>query len=465
MENSNALGTEKISKLLIKQSVPAGIGILVMSIYMIIDTIFVGRWVGAMGIAAVTVVMPIVFLIASIGMSIGIGGASIISRALGAGRVEHAKRTFGNQVSLTIVIAGIVVLCGFLIQEPILKLFGGQGTILPYAKEFFSIVLLGIPFLAFAMMSNNVIRSEGKPKIAMMIMLIPAVLNTVLDAVFIYGLEMGIAGAAWATTISYMASAGYGLYYFLSGKSELSISPKYFSLQADVVKEIGALGGISLARQGTISILIIILNNGLLTYGGEEYVAVYGIINRVMMFSLFPVMGVTQGFIPIAGYNYGARKYDRVKKVIRTAIISGTLIALTIYAAILFFSTDIVGIFTKEEFLLQETPKALTISFLATPVILLQLVSSAYFQAMGKAVPALLLTLTKQGFFLIPLVFILPKFYGLTGIWVAFPIADVLSAAVCFTFLTKELRREKYNASTQKEELQKVKEEVATLSS
>ena len=443
--HSSELGTGKISQLLLKQSVPAAIGILTLSIYMIVDTIFVGRWVGGTGIGAITVVMPITFLISSIGMAIGIGGASIISRALGADNEEKAYHTFGNQVVLTLILSMIFVVLGYTVQEPILKLFGGKGAeTLLLAKEYFNILILGVPFLGIAMMSNNVIRAEGKPKVALLVMMVPAIVNLVLDPILIIGFDMGIKGAAWATTLAYMMCASYAIYHFLSGNSEIKINPKYFKLKGEIVGEIASLGGITLARQGTISVLAIVLNNGLFNYGGEGYIAIYGIIQRLTMFALFPVMGVTQGFIPIAGFNYGAKKYGRVKEVIRTAIIGGTGIALIVYTAILVFSTSLVGIFTEETFLLETAPRALRITFLATPVILLQLVSSAYFQAIGKAVPALLLTLTKQGFFLIPLVLLLPMKYGIDGIWYAFPIADVLAATVTFLYLRREISQDKY---------------------
>lgn len=439
-ELANKLGTEKISKLLIKQAVPASIGILVMSLNMIVDTIFVGRWIGVLAIAAITVVLPIVFLISSIGMGIGIGGSSIISRALGAKKPEKAFKTFGNQISMTLGLSIFFVIAGIFLCDSLLVLFGANGDILVPATEYFHIVLYGVPFLAFAMMGNPVIRAEGKPKYAMYAMILPAISNILLDIVFIKFLDMGMFGAGLATSISYAVCGLFIFGFFLSKKSELVINVKDLTLSFPIVKEIVQLGGVTIIRQGTISLLIIILNYTLFKYGGEISIAIYGIINRVMMFALFPVLGVTQGFLPIAGFNYGAKDSKRVKETIKTAIIYGTSVATVIFLFIVIFPETVSSIFTKDQDLIAKTPHALWIAFLATPVITTQLIGSAYFQAAGKALPALLLTLLKQGIFLIPLVYIMPKFFGIDGVWYSFPIADVLATLITYIYLRREMK-------------------------
>ena len=438
---ANELGTEKISKLLLKQAIPASIGILVMSLNMIVDTIFVGQWIGVMAIAAITVVLPIAFLISSIGMGIGIGGSSIISRALGANKSEKAFEVFGNQISLTVGLSTLFVFIGTYFCFPILQLFGANGDIVIPATDYFHVIIWGIPFLAFAMMGNPVIRAVGKPKFAMYAMILPAIANIVLDIVFIKYLDLGMFGAGLATAISYAVCGLFILWFFISKNTQLKIFPKYFIINFSILKEIIALGGVTIVRQGTISILVIILNFTLFKYGGEISIAVYGIINRVMMFALFPVLGVTQGFLPIAGYNYGANNTKRVKETINTAILFGTVIATIIFIGIMVFPNQLVSVFTEDKELLALTPNAIMIAFLATPVITAQLVGSAYFQAAGKAFPALVLTLLKQGFFLIPLVFILPKFYGVTGVWMSFPIADVLATLVTYLYLKREIKK------------------------
>ena len=435
----NDLGTHKISKLLVKQAAPATIGILVMSLNMIVDTIFVGQWIGVLAIAAITVVLPIAFLISSIGMGIGIGGSSIISRALGARKTEKAFLTFGNQVSLTVILAIVFVILGSTFSVPLLNLFGPKGTILPIASEYFNVIIYGVPFLAFAMMGTPTIRAEGKPKFAMYAMMIPAVLNIVLDVVFIKFFNWGMWGAGLATSISYASCGLYILYFFLSSKSELKITPKNFKLDFKIVREIVELGGVSIVRQGAISVLMIILNYSLFKYGGEISIAIFGIVNRVMMFALSPVMGVSQGFLPVAGYNIGANKNDRVKETIKKAILFGTVLGTVIFIGILLFKEEVIWIFTNDATLIAETPKAMFIVFLATPIITMQLIGSAYFQAAGKALPALFLTLLKQGIFLIPLAYFLPKYYGITGVWMSFPIADILSTIITVLVLKREV--------------------------
>jgi len=434
-KHSDDLGTQPIGKLLRQQAIPAAVGILIMSVYGIVDTIFVGRWIGHLAIGAITVVLPITFFIASVGMAIGVGGASVISRALGAGNKKRASQAFGNQISLTLIIATSVVLLGYFYQDHILQLFGGKGDILPYARTYFGIVLLGVPFLAWAMMANNVIRALGQPKMAMYTLIVPAVVNLILDPILIVGFDMGMAGAALATMLGYVGSAFYTLWFFIKRESEMDTSLNNLKLRPDLVKEIFSIGGVTLARQGTISILAIVLNNTLYSFGGEISVSVYGIINRVMFFANFPVLGIVQGFIPIAGYNFGAEKNNRVKEVIYKAVTWGTGFSAVIFACILLGSYELAGIFTTDKELVEQTAPALVAVFLATPLLTIQLIGSAYHQAIGKALPALFLSLLKQGIFLIPLILILPQFWGLNGVWISFPIADILTALVNFLFL------------------------------
>ncbi|PQJ74506.1 MATE family efflux transporter [Polaribacter gangjinensis] len=441
VELANNLGTEKISKLLIKQAVPATIGILVMSINMIVDTIFVGQWIGVLAIAAITVVLPIAFLISSIGMGIGIGGSSIISRALGAGKSDKAFLTFGNQISLTILLAIIFVILGVFFSVPILTLFGAKGEILPIAATYFDVIIYGVPFLAFAMMGNPVIRAEGKPKFAMVAMIIPAFVNIILDIVFIKYFHWGMWGAGLATSISYASCGLFILYFFLSNKSELKIIPKNFIIEPKIVREIVALGGVTVVRQGAISVLMIVLNYSLFKYGGEIAISVYGIINRVMMFALSPVLGVSQGFLPVAGFNIGAQKKERVKETIKTAIAFGTVLGTIIFVGILIFKEEIIRIFTTDTTLIADTPHALLVVFLVTPIVTMQLIGSAYFQAAGKAMPALILTLLKQGIFLIPLAYFLPKYFGVEGVWWSFPISDVLSTIITIIVVKREMNK------------------------
>ena len=443
-EKSSYLGTEPIPKLLLKQALPAAIGFMVMSMNMVVDTFFVGQYIGELAIGAISVIFPISFLFSSIGMSIGIGGGSIVSRALGSNNNNKAQLAFNNQISLTIFLAILAIIVGVFFKLPILDVFGAKGNIMPLADTYFSIVLIGIPFLALSMMANNNLRAEGKAKIAMIVLLIPSIVNIFLDYIFIDIMDLGMAGAGWATTISYIGSALYIIYFYVLGKGELKVRTKLLKLDYKIVSETFTIGSVNLVRQGTISLLAIVLNNTLYYYGelkggmgGEIAISVYGLATRMTMFALFPLIGIAQGFMPIAGYNYGAKMYDRVKSVINYALVSGFIIAAIIGGVLMLSAEYIPYLFTKDLKLIQHAPNAIFWIFSATPIIVFLLIAPSYYQAIGKAKPALLLTLTKQGIFLIPLVLILPMYYGIDGVWYSFPISDLISAIICFYFLRK----------------------------
>lgn len=437
---ASTLGSESIGKLLFKQAVPASIGILVMSLNVLIDTIFVGNWIGSVAIAAINVVLPVSFFIAALGMSIGIGGSSMISRALGAEDHEKSLKTFGNQIMLTLSLSILFVVFGLLYVDTLIPSFGGKGAIYEPAKIYYVIVLYGVPFLAFCMMGNTVIRAEGKPKYSMIAMIIPSVTNLLMDYLFINVLGYGMEGAAWATSISYIFCFSYILWFFLSKKSELKIHLKHLWLDVKIVSEISALGFVTLARQAVVSVTYLLVNNILFHLGGESSVAVYAIVGRLLMFALFPILGVTQGFLPIAGYNFGAGKFDRVRETIQKAIGFASVLAFLVFILLMTFPYEIARVFTSDLAVVNEAPQAIRWVFAATPIVAVQLIGAAYFQAVGKSVPALLLTLIRQGFFFIPLVLILPKLYGEAGVWFSFFIADVLATLVTGVFLWKEIK-------------------------
>jgi putative MATE family efflux protein len=314
-----------------------------------------------------------------------------------------------------------------------------SGIIFEPAKIYYRIVLYGVPFLALSMMGNTVIRAEGKPKFAMYAMVIPSVTNLVLDVLLIKVMDFGMLGAAWATTGSYILCFVFIFWFFISKNSEMKISLLHFKLQKSIVLEISHLGSVTLSRQAIVSITYLLMNNILYDFGGETSVTAYAIVSRMLMFALFPVFGITQGFVPIAGYNYGAKNYDRVKQTIRVAIVYATVMASVVFVMLIGFPELITRIFTTDPLVIEKTPTAMRWVFAATPIIAIQLIGAAYFQAVGKAVPALLLTLSRQGFFFIPLIFILPLWYGELGVWMAFPVSDVLSTLVTAYILYREV--------------------------
>ena len=440
--NTQLLGTLPISKLLIQQAIPASIGILVMSLNILIDTIFVGQWIGSEAIAAINVVLPVSFFIAALGMAIGVGGASIISRSLGEKNIVKAEQTFGNQITLTFLITILVVIFGLFFVNQIIPIFGGKGSLFSFAKTYYVIVMYGVPVLAFCMMANNTIRAEGKPKNAMYAMLLPSISNLTLDYVLIKVFDMGMMGAAWATSLSYGVCATYIIYFFLSGQSILRPKLSNFFINYNTVLQITSLGSVTLVRQAMVSLTVLLVNNILFTIGGESSITVYAIISRMLMFATFPIFGITQGFLPIAGYNYGAKNWLRVRNIINTSILYSSVLATIVFLLIFFYSDFIPQIFSKDVIVSEQTPMALRYVFMALPIIGIQLIGAAYFQAIGKAKPALLLTLSRQGFFFIPLLFLLPPYIGIDGVWLSFPIADLLSTLVTIYFLNRSIRKE-----------------------
>ena len=433
-------GTEPIGKLLVRQAVPAAIGILVMSLNILIDTIFVGHWIGSQAIAAINVVLPVSFFIAALGMSIGVGGSSVISRALGSKSKSKALKTFGNQITLTLTLTLTFIAFGLFFIDEIIPVFGGKGTIYEPSKIYYRIVLYGVPLLALCMMGNTVIRAEGKPKFAMYAMMIPSVSNLILDVILIKFLDLGMTGAAWATTFSYAFCFAFVFWFFISKHSEMKINWSHLGLKKKIVSEISSLGSVTLTRQAVVSVTYLLMNNILFEFGGETSVTAYAIVSRMLMFALFPIFGITQGFIPIAGFNYGAKNYNRVKQTIGIAIRYSIILATLIFVLLFGFPELITKAFTTDISVIEKTPNAMRWVFAATPIIAIQLIGAAYFQAVGKATPALLLTLSRQAFFFIPLIFILPLWYGELGVWMAFPASDVLSTLVTAYFLQKEIK-------------------------
>jgi len=405
-----------------------------------VDVFFVSRYAeGEIAIAAITVVLPITFLISSFGMAIGVGGSSVLARALGERNTTKAQKTFGNQIKLTVGFVLFFVLIGYIFQEHLLRVFGANDEIIPFAKKYFNILLLGLPFLGWAMMTNNVIRAEGKPKVAMLTMIIPAVSNIILDYLLIYQFNMGITGAAIATSSGYILSGLYTLWFFVSGRSELKLIPDDLKLDFGLVKEITSIGSITLVRQSMFSILAIVLYSqlnkwGLIAYenalgqsGGSHAIAIYGLIRGFTLFVAFPIIGIMQGLMPIVSYNYGAKNWQRVRQSVWLAIKWTTSISIILLTIITVFPQELIEIFTEDKDLLNHTPRVLRLIFLSLPLMGIGFIGGGFFQAIGKPIPALVLTLARQGLFMIPLMYILSYFLGLDGVWFSMPLGEILA--------------------------------------
>ena len=437
------LGEQKISKLLLNLSLPATIGMMVNALYNLVDTIFVGRGVGALAIGGLTIAFPIQMVIMAFAQMIGIGAASAISRSLGAKNIEKADYVAGNSFLLIVILSSIIAAIGLTFTEPMLRLFGATDTILPYAKDYITIILWGSVFFSFAMSSNNLIRAEGNAKVAMATMLIGAILNIILDPIFIFVFKMGVKGAALATVISKFVSFLYVLTYLYSGKSSLKVKLHHLKPKMHIISEILTVGFASFARHVTGSVVAIVVNNSLRIFGGDMALIIVGIVHRVTMFVFMPLFGVVQGMQPIVGFNYGAKKLDRVKETLKLSLITTTIIATFGWLIIELFPFAIIGIFTRDTEIIEKGSTIMRIVISVIPVIGIQIVGAALFQSLGKAVPSLILALLRQVLLFIPLVIILPRVLGLGlwGIWIAYPAADILSVVLTVLFLKSELKK------------------------
>ncbi|MFZ7104468.1 MAG: MATE family efflux transporter [Peptococcaceae bacterium] len=439
--HSEELGRESIVKLLIKFSIPALIGTLVNALYNVVDRIFIGNGVGSFGLAGLTIAFPLMMISMACSMLIGIGTTSLISLKLGEGKKDEAEKIMGNGVLGLVLLALLVSMISLTFLTPLLRLFGATEAILPYAKDYMQIILAGNVLMSIGFGMNNFIRAEGNPKIAMMTMLIGAITNIILDPIFIFVFGWGIQGAALATIISQGISATWVLYYFLRGNSTLKIKKVNLRLEKEILNKILSIGSAPFAMQLAASLLNLILNNSLRIYGGETAIAGMGVVFSLMMLLMMPVLGISQGAQPIIGYNYGAKEFARVKEALRIAIYVATAIATFGFIVTRLFPEQLVFFFSPDDQdLLGFGAKAIRTFLLMVPVIGFQMVGANYFQAIGKPKSAMLLTLSRQVLFLIPLLLILPSFYGLDGVLYAGPIADFFSFLLTLTLMLREFK-------------------------
>lgn len=441
MDHSRRLGEEKVFKLLIRFSLPAIVGMLVNALYNVVDRIFIGNGVGPLGIAGITIGFPIMLVQMAFAMLIGIGANSLVSIRLGEQKREEAELILGNAMVLLIAVAVVLSVLGLVFLEPLLISFGASDAVLPYAKDYLRVILWGTTAQAIGFGMNNFIRAEGNPGIAMWTMLIGAILNTALDPLFIFVFGWGISGAAIATVMSQAASALWVLYHFLGGRSSLKLHMKNLKLKSPIVVKIATLGMAPFLMQLAASLLNWIMNKSLITYGGDIAVSGMGVVMSITMLILMPIFGINQGVQPIIGYNYGALKFDRVKQALKLAIISATGVVCLGFVIVRLFPVQLISMFNREDAeLLAFGERALNIFLTFLPIIGFQIVSANYFQAVGKPRHATFLSLSRQILILIPAMLILPRFFGLDGVLMAGPTADLTSSIVTGIFLFVELR-------------------------
>ena len=441
-KNQVELGTQSIGKLLLKYSLPAIIGMMVNALYNVVDRIFIGNipHIGSIAIAGLGVTMPILTIALAFGMLVGVGSATNVSIKLGQGKKEDAQDIIGTGMLLSVILGISLTIMGLIFSEQILKLFGASDTTLYYAKSYTDIIIIGTTFSIMAMFFNNTIRGDGNPKLSAIIMAVGCFTNIVLDALFIFKFNMGIKGAATATIISQAVTAIWGLLYYLRKKSNLEFNPSTVKLNKNATKCIFAIGVSPFAIQLAASLVQVISNQSLKTYGGDLAIGAMATISSISMIFLMPSFGISQGMQPIVGFNYGAKKYDRAKKALQISLLASTSIFVIGSIIIKVAPQVLVGMFNDDQQLMAITINGLKKYTITLPILSIAIIGTNYIQSIGKAKISISLSLLRQCIFLIPLMMILPKFLGLNGVWYAQPVADIISIVIISIVLAKEVR-------------------------
>ena len=443
------LGEAPIGRLLWKFSLPGIVGMLVNSLYNIVDRIFIGNGVNSEAIGGLTVAFPLMVITMAVSMLVGVGASTLLSIRLGEHDHEAAEKLLGNGYILLIIFGLLPTVVGLPFLRPLLVMFGATPDILEYAVDYTWVILIGNVGASVGFGMNNFVRAEGSPRMAMVTMLISAIVNIVLDYIFIFPLGMGVAGAAWATIIAQAISALWVLYFFtLYRGSTLKLKKAYFRLEGRLFKQIVTIGLAPCLMQLCQSLVILIINRRVGVYAGELsglYIAIIGVTNSIIGIFMMPLMGISQGVQPIIGYNYGAKQYARTREAILKAIASGVVISLVAYVAMFTIPEQLVSIFNRSDTsLAQLGARVLIISNLLLPGVAFGVIGSQYFQAVGKAKMAIFLSLTRQCLFLLPAVYIMPLFFGLDGIFFAFVVSDgsaILLTCICLWWEFHQMKR------------------------
>jgi putative MATE family efflux protein len=439
-QNHSVLDDDRIGWLLLKLSLPAFFGMFVITLYNVVDTIFVGHYVGSLGIAGLSIVFPVQMLSMGVGMMTGIGGASLISRLIGAGNKDRAEHALGNAITCTIVLSAIITIVGLSNVDFWLRLMGSSETILPYARDYMTIILFGMFFQTCAMTLNSLIRAEGNARVPMIGMIIGAVLNIIFCAVFIILLGMGVKGSALAAVTGQLVSVAYFMSYYLGGRSFLKIHLRNLIPDLSIMRDIMAIGIAALAMTLAGSLSAVFVNRALIAYGGDLAVSTFGIINRIMMFALMPGMTVGQGLQPILGFNYGAKRYDRALRAIKLAMIAATTFGVLAFIVLYSLPEPFIRIFTTDSELIALGSHAAKRLFLAMYLVGFIMVGSMVFQSIGKATQSFVTAIARPLLFLLPLIFILPYYWQLDGVWLAYPITDALTFILTLILLIPQIR-------------------------
>ncbi len=442
-EQNQFLGTEKIGTLLSKISGPIIISILVQGLYNVIDTIFVARGVGTLAIGGLSIVMPIQIFIASIGITLGYGMASIIARKLGAQEYDQARRVAGNGVFLAALFGGFITVGGLVFLTPILRALGTTSALFPYSADYLRIILLGTFFLLLTIIFYDVFRSEGKSNLLLMTVLVGTVLNIFLDWYFIFILKMGVKGVAIATVISQIVAALYAFYFFIAKKIFLTITLRELVPDTQIIRNIILLGIPNFFNQFGFSLSIVIINNTIHLYGPNQadlLISANGILWRINVFLVSPIIGFVAGFQTIAGFNYGAKKLERVKESIRLSLWVTTIYSIIVSCFMIGIPQNVIGIFSSDKELISTGAVLSRFIFAGFSCSGIFLVGTSLFLALGKAKPSFFLSISRTYYFLFPALIIFPALLGFKNIWYAFPFADITCTVLVAVFLAIEIR-------------------------
>lgn len=435
------LGTLPIRKLLTQYSIPGIIAMTAASLYNMIDSIYIGQGVGAMAISGLALTFPFMNLAAAFGSLVGVGAATLISVRLGQKDYDTAQSILGNVVLLNVIIGLAFGFISLIFLDPILYFFGASDSTIGYARDFMRVILLGNVITHMYLGLNGVLRASGHPKQAMIATINTVVFNAILAPIFIYGFKWGIEGAALATVLSQAISLLRQI-HILSNKNELiHLQRGIYRFNRSIVTNIIAIGMSPFLMNLAACFIVILINKGLKDYGGDYHIGAYGIVNRVGFFFVMIVMGLNQGMQPIAGYNYGAQKLDRVMRVLKLAILSAIVIWTIGWLISMFFPEYIARIFTNDKELIKLSVFAIRVDMLVTPVVGLQMVVTNFFQCIGKVKVSIFLSLSRQLLFLLPLLYTLPLFFGVNGVWYSLPISDFIAANVAFVMLLTYMRK------------------------
>ncbi len=437
------LGTKKVSTLLKEYAVPGIIAMTASSLYNMVDSIYIGhiRDVGSYAISGLAVTFPLMNISAALGTLVGVGAATMISVLLGQKNYAAANKVLANEVTLNTIIGLLFTAFMLLWLDPVLTFFGASENTLPYARGYMRIILYGnvVTHLYFGL--NSVIRSSGNPRMAMGLTLFTVISNSILDPIFIFGLGMGIEGAATATVLCQFMALCYALWYFMDQKKFLHLPKRVFALDWRIAKESLAIGMGPFLMNLAACIVALFINQQLRKYGGDLSIGAYGIVNRISFLFVMIVMGLNQGMQPIAGYNFGARQYSRVKEVYFLTAKWATFVLCFGFIVSMFLPGPVVSIFTNDPELKEIATKGLRMMNLVFPIIGFQMVATNLFQCLGMVQKSILLSLSRQLLFLVPCVYLLPLWFGVRGVWYSFPISDGLASIMTAIFLISLVRK------------------------